>query len=64
MDKRSKGGTVDWIGSSLDDLKSFPTEANEALGFDLWQVQRGESPRSAKALKGKNLMAIHIEPFI
>ncbi len=49
---------MDWIGSSLDDLKSFPTEAREAFGFDLWQIQRGETPRSAKALKGKGLSGV------
>ncbi len=58
MNKRSKGKTVDWIGSSLDDLKSFPTEAREAFGFDLWQIQTGETPRSAKALKGKGLSGV------
>ncbi len=58
MNKKSKKKTVDWIGSSLGDLKSFPTEAREAFGFDLWQIQRGETPRSAKALKGKGLSGV------
>ncbi len=55
MDKRPRIKTVDWIGSSLDDLKSFPAEIQEAFGFELWLVQIGETPTSAKSLKGKGL---------
>lgn len=49
---------MDWIGASLDDLKSFPTEAQETFGFELWLVQIGETPKSAKALKGKGLHGV------
>ena len=58
MNKRPMGKTVDWIGSSLDDLKSFPTEVKESFGFELWLVQIGETPKSAKALKGKGLSGV------
>ncbi len=58
MGRGSKEKTVDWVGSSLDDLKSFPTEVQEAFGFELWQVQIGENPKSVKALKGKGLSCV------
>ncbi len=58
MNGGSKEKTVDWVGSSLDDLKSFPTEVQEAFGFELWQVQIGENPKSVKALKGKGLSGV------
>lgn len=40
------------MGSSRDDLKSFPDEVQQALGFELYQVQLGAMPSSAKPLKG------------
>ncbi len=43
---------VDWIGSSREDLTSFPDEVQQAFGFALYRVQRGEVPPSAKPLKG------------
>jgi phage-related protein len=52
MDKRSKEKPVDWIGSSLDDLKSFPDEVQQAFGFGLYQVQVGDMPEAATSLKG------------
>ena len=52
MDERPKGKTIDWVGFSRDDLKSFPDEVQQALGFDLYQVQLGAMPASAKPLKG------------
>jgi phage-related protein len=52
MDMRPKGKPVDWIGSSLEDLKSFPDEVQEAFGFGLYRVQLGELPPSVKSLKG------------
>lgn len=52
MDTRPKKKPVDWIGSSREDLKSFPTEVQQALGFALYRVQLGEMPTSAKPLKG------------
>ena len=52
MDKRPKGKPIDWVGSSRDDLKSFPDEVQQALGFELYQVQLGAMPASAKSLKG------------
>jgi phage-related protein len=52
VDKRPKGKPIDWVGSSRDDLKSFPEEVQQVLGFELYQVQLGDMPASTKPLKG------------
>lgn len=41
-----------WVGSSLKDLRGFPEEVKDVIGFALFQAQRGLTPRSAKPLKG------------
>ena len=41
-----------WVGSSLKDLRGFPEEVKDEIGFALYQAQRGLTPRSAKPLKG------------
>ena len=43
---------VQWIGSSREDLKSFPKEARRDIGFALEAAQAGEKHPSAKPLKG------------
>jgi phage-related protein len=53
-----KGKPVDWIGSSREDLKFFPDEVQQAIGFALYQVQVGALPASAKPLKG-NLSGVY-----
>lgn len=58
MEKRPKGKPIDWVGSSRDDLRSFPDKVQQALGFDLYQVQLGDMPASAKPLKG-NLSGVY-----
>lgn len=42
---------IAWIGSSLDDLKSFPKTVQKEIGFALHQVQAGGMPHNAKFLK-------------
>jgi phage-related protein len=44
--------TLFWVGSSLKDLRDLPEEVKDEVGFALYQVQRGITPRTAKALKG------------
>jgi phage-related protein len=39
-----------FIGSSLDDLRNFPTEARRQAGFELNAVQRGLMPSDFKPL--------------
>lgn len=41
-----------WLGSSLDDLKSFPDEVKDEIGYALHCAQLGNTDSSAKAFKG------------
>jgi phage-related protein/predicted XRE-type DNA-binding protein len=43
---------VDFVGSSLDDLREFPEEVKQDIGYALFEVQKGGKPASAKPLKG------------
>ena len=43
---------VKWIGSSLEDLKEFPEEVRQDIGYALYLAQCGEKHPSAKPLKG------------
>ena len=58
MDSRPTEKPIDWIGSSREDLKSFPDEVQQSVGFALYQVQLGDIPPSAKPLKG-NLSGVY-----
>lgn len=40
------------MGSSLKDLKRFPALVQNRMGYALGQVQDGDEPIAAKALKG------------
>ena len=41
-----------WVGSSLEDLRSFPDEVKSTMGFALHLAQVGRKHPSAKPLKG------------
>jgi phage-related protein len=41
-----------FVGSSRKDLKRFPAKVQNRLGYALHEVQKGEEPVAAKALKG------------
>ncbi len=41
-----------WMGSSRDDLREFPEEVRQTVGFALRQAQRGGKHLDAKVLKG------------
>ena len=43
---------VDFVGSSREDLREFPEEVRQDIGYALFQVQQGGKPMSAKPLKG------------
>ena len=43
---------LSWIGSSRGDLKEFPEEARQDIGFALFEAQRGQKPSAAKPLRG------------
>ena len=43
---------VEWIGSSLNDLKEFPDEVQQVVGYALYIAQCGDKHPAAKPLKG------------
>lgn len=43
---------VEWVGRSLEDLKEFPEEVRQGVGYALYLAQCGEKHPSAKPLKG------------
>jgi phage-related protein len=43
---------LEWIASSLDDLKDFPEDVQQAVGYALYRAQCGEKHSSVKPLKG------------
>ena len=43
---------LDFIGTARKDLKKFPQTVRDNIGFDLYEVQRGKTPATAKSLKG------------
>lgn len=43
---------VEWVGSSLEDLKEFPEDVRQVIGYALNLAQSGEKHPSAKPLKG------------
>jgi phage-related protein len=43
---------VEWISSSRDDLREFPPEVQQAMGFALYRAQLGKKHPDAKPLKG------------
>jgi phage-related protein len=44
--------TIVWVGSSKEDLKGFPSDVQDHVGFALYQAQVGLKHRDAKPLKG------------
>lgn len=43
---------VRWVGSSRDDLRSFPEAVRNRVGGALWEAQLGRKAPYAKPLKG------------
>ena len=43
---------VEWVGSSLDELRSFPADVRRVVGQALDDAQKGGEHPSVKALKG------------
>jgi phage-related protein len=41
---------VKWVGRSLDDLRAFPDDARENLGYQLYEVQHGRTPNGSKSM--------------
>lgn len=55
---------LNFVGSSLDDLRNFPDEARRAAGFELRAVQSGLEPSDWKPIQaigqGVNEIRIHV----
>ena len=43
---------LNFVGSSRENIRVFPEEVKDNLGYALRQAQNGEKPSSAKPLKG------------
>lgn len=43
---------INFIGSSLEDLRKFPEDVRQDIGYALFEVQEGRTPLVAKPLKG------------
>ena len=43
---------LSFIGSSREDIRAFPEEVKDDIGYALREVQKGEKPACAKPLKG------------
>lgn len=48
-----------WVGSSKEDISSLPDEVKISFGFELYQVQEGKFPASAKPLKGNDVKGVY-----
>ena len=45
---------IEWISSSRNDLRKFPEEVQQMVGFALYRAQLGKKHPDAKPLKGFN----------
>jgi phage-related protein len=52
VDEPPKIKSIVWIGSSRRDLKAFPAEVRDVMGYALYQAQMGSKSPSAKPLAG------------
>jgi len=43
---------LDFIGSSRKDIRAFPEEVKDDIGYALFEAQEGKKPTNAKPLKG------------
>ncbi len=50
---------IDWVGTSLKELKRFPAAVKQFFGFRLHEVQQGSTPHDAKPLKGKGFKGVY-----
>lgn len=52
---------VHWMGSSLKDVRAFPQEVREEVGFTLYAAQRGESLINSVPLVGIKAVEVCID---
>lgn len=48
--ERPRYAAVAWEGDSREVLQTFPEDARQNLGFQLWQLQQGERPSDYRSL--------------
>lgn len=53
--------TLKWLGNSLKNLGKFPAKVKDEIGQSLYEVQMGDIPHNAKALKGFNCNVMEIK---
>jgi phage-related protein len=53
---------INWLGTSRDDIRSFPEDAKRRAGFELRKIQQGEEPTDFKPMSvvGKGVQEIRI----
>ena len=51
-EERDKLTPAVWVGTSLEDLKKFPDEVQDEIGYGLFVAQMGDKHRKVKPLKG------------
>lgn len=52
MNKLRKLKPLDFVGSAREDLRGFPEEVRQDIGYALFEAQWGRKPVSVKPLKG------------
>jgi phage-related protein len=52
MAERETLKPLDFIGSSREELKEFPGEVKQDIGYALFEAQKGQKSEAAKPLKG------------
>jgi len=50
--KKKEDKKLYWVGSSKDDIREFPEDVKDDIGYALRQAQKGEKSASAKPLRG------------
>jgi phage-related protein len=57
--------SISFVGSSLDDLRTFPAAVRHAIGVELMRVQFGGAPTHFKPLKvvgsGAYVIRVHLD---
>jgi phage-related protein len=51
---------VVWVGSALDDLRSFPPEARRVVGYQIRRVQSGLTPSDSKPVPSVGVSVFEI----
>lgn len=50
--KTSQLKPIVWIGTTIADLRSFPKNVKDCIGYALYEAQKGIKPFKAKPMKG------------